>query len=368
MRLPKYSRHASGKARVRYKGKDIYLPGEFGSAESLTAYERLCDHIRAEQAARSDGRSGGRTINVCTVAELCDGYTDHAQAYYRDNPAELDHLRAVTRLLTLNDARLPVDQFTPLHLEQIRQQMIDGGWKYDKGTVAKPWCRRTVNQQIRRMLRVFRWGVAKMRVRPDTLAALEALQPLRAGRTNAVESEPVEPVAWEIVAATLQHVNDTVAAMVRVQWYTGMRPGEVCRMTPTGLDVAREVTDGVWLYRPHQHKTRWRGKARIIAIGPHAIAVLKPRMPISLESPFCPTPSGRCYSTTTYRQAVQRACKRAGIEQWHPNQLRHAKGTLVEAEFGREAAANALGDTIETTEIYAERNLRQMIDIARKTG
>ena len=59
---------------------------------------------------------------------------------------------------------------------------------------------------------------------------------------------------------------------------------------------------------------------------------------------------------------------RAGIERWHPHQLRHSKATLVESQFGREAAANVLGDTIEVADIYADRNIAQMIEIARKTG
>ncbi len=147
-----------------------------------------------------------------------------------------------------------------------------------------------------------------------------------------------------------------------------MRSQEICRMTPIGLDVSRETSQGVWLYRPPRHKTTWRGKPRLIAIGPSAIAILKPSLPTALEVPIFPAGNGCTYSTTTYRQAIRRGCRRAGIPPWHPHQLRHAKATLVEAQYGREAAANILGDTIETTDIYADRNLKQIIDIARKTG
>ena len=207
-----------------------------------------------------------------------------------------------------------------------------------------------------------------MLVRPETSAALESLDALRAGRSNAAESAPVTPVVWDTVVATLPQLNETVTAMVMIQWHSGMRPGEVCHLTPTGLDVSRESADGIWLYRPPQHKNTWRNKARLIALGPRAIAILKPRLPTSLTAPFFPTPDGGAYSTTTYRQAIRRACDRAGIESWHPHQIRHSKATLVEQQFGREAAANVLGDTIETTDIYADRNLAQLIDIARKTG
>ena len=116
MRLPKYSRHASGKARVRYKGKDIYLPGEYGSAESLAAYDRLCDHIRAEQAAKSS-QAARPPVKVCTVKQLTDRYQEHALTYYANNRAERAHVAAVSRLLVLSNGSLLTDQFTPLHLE-----------------------------------------------------------------------------------------------------------------------------------------------------------------------------------------------------------------------------------------------------------
>jgi integrase len=49
-----------------------------------------------------------------------------------------------------------------------------------------------------------------------------------------------------------------------------MRPGEVCRLRPADIDTSGEV----WLCRPGHHKTSHRGKARTIAIGPRAQAIL----------------------------------------------------------------------------------------------
>ena len=139
-------------------------------------------------------------------------------------------------------------------------------------------------------------------------------------------------------------------------------------MTATGMHLDRENSDGVWVYCPMQHKTRRRGKDRVVVLGPVSIGILKPRLTTKLDVPLFPTPRGGCYSTTTYRQAIHRACGRAGITPWNPHQLRHAKATLVERLYGREAAANVLGDTIETTAVYADRNVAQLIEIARMTG
>src|SRR5262245_6271529 len=60
--------------------------------------------------------------------------------------------------------------------------------------------------------------------------------------------------------------------MVELQRLTGMRPGEVRSLRP--IDVER--SENVWLYRPSRHKTQWRGKERVVAIGPKAQAVLAP--------------------------------------------------------------------------------------------
>ena len=126
MKLPKYARHASGKARVRYQGKDIYLPGEYGSPESLAAYERLCEQIRVEQAAKTV-QAARPTITTCTVEQLASRYVAHARQYYAGNPSEIAHLTAVARLLELTHKQLLADHFTPLHLDELRQVMIAGG-------------------------------------------------------------------------------------------------------------------------------------------------------------------------------------------------------------------------------------------------
>ena len=61
-------------------------------------------------------------------------------------------------------------------------------------------------------------------------------------------------------------------------------------MTPEGLDVSREAANGVWIYQPARHKNTWRGRRRVVVLGPRAIGILKPRLPISLTAPLFPTP------------------------------------------------------------------------------
>jgi len=54
---------------------------------------------------------------------------------------------------------------------------------------------------------------------------------------------------------------------------------------------------------------------------------------------------------------------------WHPNQLRHSAGTFLRREFGIEAARVILGHAhVETTEIYAEADLKRAREIMGSVG
>ncbi len=80
-------------------------------------------------------------------------------------------------------------------------------------------------------------------------------------------------------------------------------------------------------------------------------------------------PPGSCYSTTSYRRAIHRACERAGIEQWSPNRLRHAAATEIRSRFGLEAAQVILGHSrADVTQVYAERDLAKAEAVVREVG
>jgi integrase len=75
------------------------------------------------------------------------------------------------------------------------------------------------------------------------------------------------------------------------------------------------------------------------------------------------------YDTAAYLTAVARACKKAGVEPWHPHQLRHQAATEIRKRFGPEAARVALGHSdLNTTEIYAERDLGLAMRVAAELG
>jgi integrase len=187
--------------------------------------------------------------------------------------------------------------------------------------------------------------------------------------------------------------------MVQIQRWSGMRPGEVVIMR--GCDV--DTTGEVWVYTPSGHKTAYRGRGRRIFLGPRAQAVLRPwfrpdatqflfapkeameefrrRQRAERKTPLYPSQRARArkanprqqpgarYTTRTYCHAIGYGCKRAGISNWHPNQLRHAAGTRLRAGFDLETTRAVLGHSSPAvTEIYAEIDMRRAAEAMKVLG
>lgn len=135
-------------------------------------------------------------------------------------------------------------------------------------------CRGTINKRVDAIRRVFRWAVAEELVPSDALHGLLAVSGLREGRTTAPDHPAVEPVPEADIQATLPHLSEVVADMVRFQRATGCRPAECSIIRPGDVDRSGEV----WEYRPRRYKTQHHGKKqkRVIFIGPTAQAILAP--------------------------------------------------------------------------------------------
>ena len=76
------------------------------------------------------------------------------------------------------------------------------------------------------------------------------------------------------------------------------------------------------------------------------------------------------YTRHSYRIAIQRACVKAGVPIWSPNQSRHTRATQIRAAFGSIEAAKAVLGHADTrvTEIYAERDLGLAAKVMKGIG
>jgi integrase len=403
--VPRYRKHkASGQAIVNLNGQDFYL-GPHGTRASKREYDRLI----------GEWLTGGRQQRVTsdeglTITEAMAAYWRHVKAYYVKNKKptpEQACIRCTLRFVKELYADLPAAEFSPRSLKTVRSRMVDAGL-----------ARLTVNQNVGRIRRMFRWLAAEQLVSPAIYQSLVVVDGLRRGRTIARETDPISPVDKKTVDATLPCLSDVVADMVRLQRFTGMRPNEVCILRPCDLDRSADV----WQYTPAGHKTEHHGIRRLIFVGPKAQAVLLRYLARAGES-FCfsPTdseakrlaarheartvpisqgnrpgsnrkrkparPAGARYNVDSYRRAIHRACDKAfeapedvaadrakmkewrSTHRWSPNQLRHSAATEIRRRFGLEAAQVVLGHAAaDVTQIYAERDLTLAARVAREVG
>src|SRR5262249_19049940 len=147
-------------------------------------------------------------------------YWRHAEAYYvkdGEPTMEVESVHRALRFVKDLFGEVEATRFGPKALEAVQQAMVKHGW-----------CRTHINRQVNRVKRMIGWAVSQEMIPPSVHQAIQTVAGLKKGRTLAREKPPVEVVPDEVIDRTLEHLNPTVAAMVRLQRLTGMRPQEVC--------------------------------------------------------------------------------------------------------------------------------------------
>lgn len=373
----------SGRAYLWDGKRRIYL-GKWDGPPAQLPKEVLA-RFRAEVARLALGEAPapvGSVLGV-SVAELVDKFLDWAEVRYKDSPAASNLRYYLAPLLDLF-VHEQASSIGPKRLKQLQELMAKQGRT-----------RQGINHAIGRIKQLFRWGVSEELVPPETLTALLAVQGLRYGATVAPENKPLLAVPLEDVASTLPELSPTIAAMVKVQLLTGMRPGEVCALT---LDEIDRTDPSRWVYRPKDHKMAHLGRIRSVPLLGEVIAVLKPFLRADGKPLFSPAdcrqeweaekrarrvskvqPSqitrhkvwpkvsaGDCYTTTTYRRAIERGAARASVTPWSPNRLRKLAAQTVSDSLGLDTARALLGhaDKGITARHYAQSDLVQAVRAA----
>ncbi len=394
---PSYRPHASGQAVVTVRTtsgnrRDILL-GPWDTAESKAEYARVLGALSAH-----GGRYPDPTAQPVSpsVNEVILAFWKYAEAHYGEGNKELEQYRYSLRPLREMYGDHPADRFTPKCLKAVRQGMADRGW-----------CRAVINRRLTRIRTMFSWAVSEELVPPSISHGLREVKGFRQGEKCVRESGPVQPAFAEDMLTALPHCPRPVAAMLELQWLTGMRSGEVRVMRTLDIDRSNPAC---WLYRPGsdagpngQHKNAWRGQDRVVPLGPRCIEILTPflrpddplaflfqprqateernakrralrktpRTPSQLARKHKKNPRrvpGACYTPMSYPRAVARACEKAGVS-FHPYALRHGRKMDIEGTEGAEAARCVLGQkTIQSTQHYGKIDVGRAAAVMERIG
>lgn len=416
-KAPARTYHMSGQSIVRIDGKDFYL-GKHDSPESIARYAVLIGIYQKHGLSLPDDFSVDRLDEMAgsllgmvspaataqptgpiTVGHVTAIYREHVKTKYQHSEQDRQRCDRLCEILDERYAGLPVEDFGPVRLSEIRDLLIVDGLQKEttkaatngkkKPRIKKP-SRSYVNRLVCFVIGIFKHGVSKELVRIEKVTQLRTLEPLKYGQTDAPEGEETLPANLGDVRQTAKHLSPIIKSMMRIQIATGMRPKEIFSMRPCDINRRGEV----WLYTPSSHKTKHKGKSRVIPIigdAREAVIDYLARDPQAyLFSPAEATawmravatanrttkasygnrvgtnrkadpqrkPSDQ-YTARSYRQAIQRAAKIAKVPMWHPYQLRHLTATTVRAALGGTEDAQALlgHSTALMTDHYARKSI-----------
>lgn len=341
----------SGQGFIQIQGRRYYL-GPYGDPQTVTKFHRLM----AELAARGGKLQPKKTS---TIGDLIDAYLDHANRHYVDaagNRTTQLHLIA-SSLGAFRElyGQERIAKLEPICIRAVQQRLIE-----------RRLSRSTINHYAAIIKSAIKWGVSEGIVPAGVYAAIAATPGLRAGRTEARETDDVRPVPTEHIEAVRAVCSGIVRDLIDLQLLTGARPGEVVGLRAVDIDMS----GAIWTAKIKRHKNAWRGQSRELYFGPRAQEIIKRRLTSAVGAPLFAFDGGKsAYTTRSYRQAINRACAKAKVPEWNPNQLRHNAATELRKQYGTEAAQLLLGHAkLDTTQIYAERDRSRALEIAAERG
>lgn len=369
--VPEMKYHVSGQARIFLDGRYFYL-GPYGSTEAQARYDTLvAEYLRNGRKVPQETPTRQLESQV-TVANVTAEYRREIDS----RPTQLGRYRQLCTLLEDEYGDLPADEFGPRRLADVRELLVATGN-----------ARKTVNEYVGVIVRIFKHAVSRELIDILVLQRLETLAPLKRGQTKAKEYKIRQPVDLERVKRTAEYLSPQAKAIIILQTATGMRPSEIFAMRPRDIDRSGPE----WFYRPESHKTESHGVVRGVPIVGDAREALTPFL-LRDSNAYCFSPAesaqwfrdqrtanrktppkqgntvgsnrkanpkrkpGEKFTKDTLNRAVRRACEKAGVRRWTPYQLRHTAATEVAKAVGIDNARALLSHTsMRMTENYVHQ-------------
>jgi integrase len=329
-------RHSSGQARCTLNGKVYYL-GAYGSLEAQRQYTDLLARWEANERRPLD--PAPTVVQLRKVTDLCTDYLaflDSTGRYRKLGRPTSQRKLCARALQEFCDScgSLVVAKVTSATLELHRDAL----------QAREHLTRVGVNRKMLHVRAALRWAKRRGMLTDGQWLGIAAMEPLSkaecGGRDWKVAKRIVSLVDVERVALV---APPQVARMLRVQAAIGCRPGEVVAMKWSDLSTEPVDVDGVpcRIYRVADAKNSHHGKEPTTYCLPPAVLALlgESKGPGSYVFPSPLT--GGCYSSASYRNAVEVACRRAGVATFAPHCLRHSFLTRAANRYGVLAAAAA---------------------------
>jgi integrase len=356
-RWPSMTMHSSGQARVRLNGKAHYL-GAWGSPEAHERYATLLKQWEANGREPIGPRPITAVEAMLTVSDLSAQYLawiDGTRRYHKGGKPTSQR-RVAGRALSLFEefaGAVPVRRLNEALLIQ---------WRDRLEAEFPRWTRNTINRTVAHALRMLAWGRARQLVPKDVWADCALVEPLERGAcANRPErARPRRAVSVADVEKVAQHCCNQVAAMMRLQLCTSMRPGDVCAMR--WADIDKDGPNGTWVYTRDGAKTEHHGHVTRYLLGTAAQKILEQFPALPTACIFSPAKAmadrhaarkrqrkgcgmRRTFNSkwhpVCYRQHVVAACEKAKVQTFTPHELRHAAITHVTNAVGLVAASAA---------------------------
>lgn len=299
---------------------------------------------------------------VSTVGQLIDKYeaTFSKQARPVRNGLEHPNLRFIRRVRRFLEPYYDwsVDSFGPDELAQVKMTIMD----YRYGKNKKPYTRRGINDVLKWIIKIFKWGVGRRIASQETLISFDEVKPYRMGEHGTFDKIKRQRITEDEFQRVLGCVNSVIGDMLTLLWHTGMRPYEICDMRP--YDILRDDPE-CWIYIPGRdktpvgmHKTTGSEKLKVIPLAGVCIDILSRRINdfSSKQYVFSPKDSIKEFLKTKHKNrktplscgnvpgsnrkknpkrnlkeqynnnslelACRRACEKAGVEPFVPYDLR----------------------------------------------
>ena len=282
--------------------------GKYNSQESRDEYDRLIGIYTANGRKMPPPETSAGGVSV---GQLAVKYLQWAEGYYQNSPRESfwHHTNAVLNFLVKHYKNKPVNEFTPADLYAIQDKLIKHGYR-----------RQSVNRYTTIIKKAFKMGVSRgWGVQGATVYELQTFENLKKGRSPAKEYQKGKKVPFDVYMKTLPFMNSTIRAMAEIQFRCAMRPQDIRNLRYCDIDFESYKGEGVWLYRPHTHKTDYRDEdwelIKIIDTG--AQRILTPYLSSKKDCPedfiFSPAESMRLHNLE--RRSNRKTLNKRGLPQ-----------------------------------------------------